>query len=126
MEKYRSKLSIMIMIALICQLGINAFLTEPAHAAANAIPVLTASGGSSAFVSGNNVTSTPVVIDSGITVSDLDNTTLASATVAITGNLHSGEDVLGFINDGVTNGNITASYNALTGVMTLTSSGASA
>ncbi|WP_239619334.1 hypothetical protein, partial [Cohnella mopanensis] len=93
----------------------------------NQSPIVTTSWGNSAFTAGNNVTSTPIAVDSGITVSDLDNYTLASATVAITGNLHSGEDVLGFSNtSAVTYGNITAIYNSLTGVMTLTSSGASA
>ncbi|GAB3626851.1 hypothetical protein GCM10027419_17020 [Pandoraea terrae] len=89
-------------------------------------PIATSSGGTTAFTEGNNVTSTPVAIDSGITVSDADNTTLASATVAITGNFHSGEDVLAFTNDGTTMGNISASYNSGTGVMTLTSAGATA
>ncbi|NUA30029.1 DUF4347 domain-containing protein [Cupriavidus basilensis] len=89
-------------------------------------PIATASGGTTAFTEGNNVTSTPVAIDSGLTLSDLDNTTLASATVSITGNFRAAEDVLAFTNDGATMGNITASYNIGTGVMTLTSSGASA
>ncbi|WP_239617964.1 S-layer homology domain-containing protein, partial [Cohnella mopanensis] len=95
-------------------------------AATNHSPIVTTSGGNSAFTASNNVTSTPIAVDSGITVSDLDSSTLASATVAITGNFQAGEDVLGFINDGATNGNITASYNSATGAMTLTSLGASA
>ncbi|GLQ42865.1 DUF4347 domain-containing protein [Dyella nitratireducens] len=89
-------------------------------------PIVATSGGSAAFVAGDNTVSTPVVIDGGITVSDRDNTTLASATVAITGNFHSGEDVLAFTNDSATMGNITASYDPATGVLTLTSSGATA
>ncbi|TDR77895.1 DUF4347 domain-containing protein [Paludibacterium purpuratum] len=89
-------------------------------------PIATTSGGSTAFTAGDNTASTPVAVDSGITVSDLDNTTLASATVSITGNFHSGEDVLAFTNNGSTMGNITASYNSGTGVLTLTSSGATA
>src|SRR5207342_1203865 len=64
-------------------------------------------------------------IDTLITVSDVDNATLASATVAITGNFASGEDVLGFVN-GAGMGNIAGAYNAATGVMTLTSAGATA
>ncbi|MBV8656310.1 MAG: DUF4347 domain-containing protein [Burkholderiales bacterium] len=94
--------------------------------APDSAPILTASGGSAAFVAGDNVASTPVVIDGGITLTDADNTTQASATVAITGNFHSGEDVLAFTNDGSTMGNISASYNASTGVLTLTSASASA
>ncbi|UTH76148.1 Ig-like domain-containing protein [Chromobacterium sp. IIBBL 290-4] len=90
-------------------------------------PIVTASGGSASFTAGNNVTSTPVTIDGGVTVSDLDNTTLASGTVSITGNFHSGEDVLAFSNtNSSTYGNISASYNSGTGVLTLTSSGATA
>src|SRR5581483_3916254 len=88
--------------------------------------LVTTSGGSASFVAADNTVSTPVVVDGGITLSDRDNTTLASATVAITSNFHSGEDVLAFINDGATMGNIAASYNATTGVLTLTSSGATA
>ncbi|MEW5835207.1 MAG: DUF4347 domain-containing protein, partial [Pseudomonadota bacterium] len=95
-------------------------------AATDQTPITTSSGGTTSFVEGNNVTSTPVAVDGGLTVSDLDNTTLASATVSITGNFHSGEDVLAFVNDGSTMGNIAASYNAATGVLTLTSSGATA
>ncbi|MBV8046418.1 MAG: DUF4347 domain-containing protein, partial [Paludibacterium sp.] len=89
-------------------------------------PIISASGGSAAFTAGDNAASTPVVIDNGITVSDLDNTTLASAAVSITGNFHSGEDVLAFSNNGSTMGNIVGSYNSGTGVLTLTSSGATA
>ncbi|WP_175483709.1 DUF4347 domain-containing protein [Frateuria terrea] len=89
-------------------------------------PVITTDSGSAAFVAGDNATSTPVAIDSGLTVTDGSATTLGSTTVAITGGFHSGQDVLAFANDGSTMGNITASYNSATGVMTLTSSGATA
>ncbi|WP_460940415.1 DUF4347 domain-containing protein, partial [Pandoraea terrae] len=92
----------------------------------DAAPVATTSGGTTPFTEGNNVASTPVVVDSGVTFSDSDNTTLASGKVAISGNFQSGEDVLAFTNDGATMGNITASYNSTTGVLSLTSSGASA
>ena len=94
--------------------------------AVNDTPVTSTSGGQTAFTEGNNVTSTPVVVDSGITLSDADNNTLASATVAITANFQSGEDVLSFTNNPATMGNISASYNAATGVMTLSSAGAAA
>ena len=89
-------------------------------------PTITTDSGSAAFISGDNAASTPVTIDSGLTVSDGSATTLGSTAVAITGNFHSGEDVLAFTNNGTTMGNITASYNAATGVMTLTSAGATA
>jgi hypothetical protein len=95
-------------------------------AAANDVPVVTPSGGTTAFTEGAGVASTPVVIDSGLTLSDADNGTLASATVSITGNFQSGQDVLAFTNNPATMGNVSASYNASTGVLTLTSSGATA
>ncbi|NRP73666.1 Serralysin [Ensifer psoraleae] len=88
----------------------------------NDAPVVTTSGGSAAFAEGNAA----ITVDGGITVSDSDNTTLASATVAITGNFQSGQDVLGFTNDGGTMGNIAASYDAATGVLTLISAGGTA
>jgi hypothetical protein len=93
----------------------------------NDAPVLTASSGSSAFVEGNNAASTPVVVDAGITVSDPDSASLTRATVQITGNFQSAEDILGFIGDQGTMGNISGSYDISTGLLTLTSaSGSSA
>ncbi len=87
-------------------------------------PVVSTDSGSAAFVAGNNVSSTPVAIDSGVTVVDASTSTLNSATVSITGNFHSGQDVLAFTNTGGTTfGNITGSYNSITGVLTLTSAG---
>ena len=95
--------------------------------AVNDAPVLTATGGTTAFTEGNNVMSTPVAVDAGITVSDADNTTLASATVSIAASFVSSEDVLAFTNTNpATFGNISASYNSATGVLTLTSSGGTA
>ena len=79
-------------------------------------PIATTSGGSAAFTAGDNTTSTPVAVDAGITISDLDNTTLASARVSISGNFQSGQDVLAFSNtNSTTFGNISASYNSGTG-----------
>lgn len=93
----------------------------------NTAPVATTSGGTAAFIEGANVVSTPVAIDSGITLTDADNMTLASATVAITGNFQASQDVLGFSNSNAAIfGNIVASYNSGMGVLTLTSSGATA
>jgi hypothetical protein len=89
-------------------------------------PTVTTDSGSASFTAGDNVASTPVTIDSGLTVTDGGASTLASATVAITGNFHSGEDVLAFTNNGSTMGNITGSYDAATGVFTLSSAGSSA
>jgi hypothetical protein len=85
-------------------------------------PIVTTTGGSATYT--ENGSATP--IDSGITVTDADSTTLASATVAITGNRQS-SDVLSFVNDtSALYGNIVASYNSGTGVLVLSSSGASA
>jgi hypothetical protein len=67
-----------------------------------------------------------VVVSSSVTVTDADDSTCAWATVAITQNFTAGQDVLSFSNDGTTMGNITAAYDAGTGVLTLTSAGATA
>ncbi|WP_421267028.1 DUF4347 domain-containing protein, partial [Aeromonas veronii] len=89
--------------------------------AVNDAPSVTTAGGTTPFTEG-----TPTAIDNGLTLSDVDSTTLASATVAITGNFQSGQDLLAFTNDGSTMGNISASYNSGTGVLTLSSAGATA
>lgn len=67
-----------------------------------------------------------VVVSSSVTVTDADDVTCAWATVGIIQNFTAGQDVLSFTNNGTTMGNITASYDAGTGVMTLTSAGATA
>jgi hypothetical protein len=87
-------------------------------------PLLTTDSGSASFVAGDNVTSLPIVVDSGITVEDTGSTTLASATVSITGNFRGGEDLLALANRDSAMGNISGSYDASTGVLTLTSAGA--
>jgi Ca2+-binding RTX toxin-like protein/type III secretion system FlhB-like substrate exporter len=89
--------------------------------ASNDAPTVAASGGTTAATE-----QVAVAVDTGVTVADVDNTTLASATVSITGNFHSGEDVLAFANNGTTMGNIAGSYAAGTGILALTSAGASA
>jgi VCBS repeat-containing protein len=65
-------------------------------------------------------------INALITVADPANATLASATVSITGNFASGQDVLSFSNVPATMGNISGSYDSGTGVLTLTSAGVTA
>ncbi len=95
--------------------------------AVNDAPVVTTTGGSASFTAGDNTASTPIVVDSGLTLSDVDSTTMSSATVRITGNFQPGEDVLSFVNSNSTlYGNITASFNAGTGTMTLSSAGSTA
>ncbi|HEY0108181.1 MAG TPA: Ig-like domain-containing protein, partial [Fibrella sp.] len=54
------------------------------------------------------------VIDNTITVSDIDNANLASATVQLTGNYVNGEDVLSFTNTATITGNFSASTGTLT------------
>ena len=57
-------------------------------------------------------------ITATVTASDLDNTNLASATIQITGNYDNGQDVLSFTNTA----NITGTWTAATGTLTLTGS----
>jgi hypothetical protein len=52
-----------------------------------------------------------------------DNNTLSTGTVAITTNFQTGQDILSFTNVPATMGNIAGVYNALTGVMSLSSAG---
>jgi|GEM_PF-1558738 len=92
----------------------------------NDAPVLDAGDGSTAFSGGAGSAKTPVAVAPDLSVADVDaGETMASATVAITGNYISGEDVLAFTPDAAF-GNITASFNAATGTLTLTSAGGSA
>jgi Hint domain len=73
-------------------------------------------GGTVTLTSGGSV-----ALDSGITITDLDDTTISSATVAITSGFESGDE-LNFTDQ---NG-ITGSYDAATGVLDLTGSGSAA
>ncbi|MFN6453531.1 MAG: beta strand repeat-containing protein [Nostoc sp. EfeVER01] len=79
----------------------------------NDAPVATATNSALAYT--ENATT---VIDSGITVSDVDSANLASATVSITSGFASAQDTLTFTSQ---NG-ITGNYNSSTGVLTLTGS----
>ena len=66
------------------------------------------------------------LVNTGITVADSTNFTLASATVSFVGNFYfPAEDFLTFTGSAAT-GNITGSFNSTTGVMTLTSAGSTA
>ena len=78
----------------------------------NDAPMLDAHSGSLSYTENQAETA----IDTAITVSDVDSANLAGATVQITGNFVSGQDVLGFTNQ---NG-IAGGYNAATGVLMLT------
>jgi hypothetical protein len=94
--------------------------TDPSNAATKDIaitpvndpPTVTTTVGSLAYIENDPATK----IDQGLTVTDVDSPTMSGATVQITGNLASGEDVLGFTNTAT----ITGSYTAATGLLTLT------
>ena len=90
--------------------------------AVNDAPTMTSSSGTVSWAEGNNTTSTPVVIDSGVTIADPDGPDLSQATVIVS-NHYVGQDQLGFINNPATMGNIIGSWDATTGVLTLTSVG---
>jgi large repetitive protein len=90
--------------------------TNTAHAtitivAVNDPPTVDAHGGSLGYTEN----SAPTAIDPLLTLTDPDSAHVNSATVQFTGNFHVGEDVLGFTSQ---NG-ITGSYDATTGLLTL-------
>jgi hypothetical protein len=91
-------------------------------AAVNDAPVVTPGGGTSNYVIGG----APVLVDAALAVTDLDTATLAGGTVSLSAGWLAAEDVLGFTNAPATMGNIAGSYNAATGVLSLSSAGATA
>lgn len=92
--------------------------------AVNDAPVVSATDGSTAFIESANASSNPVVIDSGITLSDVDSMNLASGYISISGNYQSGEDLLSFNNtDAASYGNISGTFDAGTGTLSLISAG---
>ncbi len=71
------------------------------------------------------VNQSPISVNPTIVVTDLDSATLAFATIRLTTNYVTGQDNLNF--HGSTNtGNITGNFNSTTGILTLTSNGATA
>ena len=95
-------------------LGSNTVTSNVTVAGVDQAPVLAGAGNTVTFTQGGAA----VTASSGITVSDADNLTLASATVSIAAGFLSG-DVLSTDTTGTS---ISASYNATTGVLTLTGS----
>jgi hypothetical protein len=81
----------------------------------NDAPVLTV-GGTLSYTEDQAATA----LNSSLTVTDVDNANLTGATVSITANFASGQDVLSFTPSGA----VTGSYNAATGVLTLSGSDA--
>ena len=62
----------------------------------------------------------PVSVNPAITITDPGHTTMTSATIQIGTNFNPSQDALGFVPSSAT-GNIKSSYNATTGLLTLTS-----
>jgi hypothetical protein len=78
----------------------------------NDAPVLTTTPGPSVYIENG----APVVVDAGLTAADVDDTTLSGATVTIdAGQLTAPQGRLAFVGSG----GITGSYDAATGVLTL-------
>ncbi len=77
----------------------------------NDVPVNALSGSTVAYTENDGA----VVIDSTITLVDIDDTYLESAAIKITGNYVDGEDILGFIDTDT----ITGSFDSSTGMLTL-------
>jgi hypothetical protein len=80
-------------------------------AAVNDAPTVTTTAGSLAYTENDAATS----VDAGLTVGDVDSAALTGATVTISGNYASGQDVLAFTDQL----GITGSWDAGTGVLTL-------
>ncbi len=88
----------------------------------NDAPMVTTSGAATTFTGGGGA----VLVDGALAVGDVDNATLAAATVSISGGFQAGQDVLGFSSNPVTMGNVAGGYNAASGVLSLSSAGATA
>ena len=91
-----------------------------------ASPILTSSPTITYLVEGDNVSWLRYVIDRGMTISDTDSTTFASARVSITSGFQSNADRLFSPVPDTSTGNISQSWSPATGVLTLTSAGATA
>src|SRR5690606_14592694 len=88
----------------------------------NPVPRVTTTSGTATFTESTQGDPVPVAVDPGLTVSDTDDITLASATVTIVANFQQGQDLLDFGN-GSGMGNITGEYDADAGILALTSPG---
>lgn len=84
-------------------------------------PAIAASLGKTGYIIGKG----SVAVDNSLTVSDVDNLTLAAANVSIGSGFQSSEDVLSFTNNG-SMGNIMGSYDPAQGALMLTSAGSTA
>jgi VCBS repeat-containing protein len=94
--------------------------------AVNDVPSVGGSNTPRAFVEGVNGAADHILVNNGIDLLDVDDTTLSYVTITIT-NVVASQDVLAFVNtDSAIYGDIAGSYNAATGVLTLTSPGGTA
>ena len=89
-------------------------------------PAITTTGSTNIFQEGINEPSLSIVVDSGVIISDVDNATLSNVTISITRNFNSAQDQLLFTNVPNAMGNIAGGYDTNSGVLTLTSAGATA
>ncbi|MCU1717249.1 DUF4347 domain-containing protein [Pseudomonas sp. 5P_3.1_Bac2] len=95
--------------------------------AVNDAPSLGSTGSTVTWTEGNNVTSTPVVVDSALVMTDTDGPGIAYATAQLTSNYATGQDLLGFNNnDAALYGDITGSWDSGLGTLTLTSASGTA
>lgn len=89
--------------------------TQAVELSDNQAPVLAVNGEGSFIYNADAALISPELIDNTIGVSDADDTNLESATISISANFKAG-DTLNFVDTA----NISGSYNAATGVLTLT------
>ncbi|HMJ96488.1 MAG TPA: Ig-like domain-containing protein, partial [Thermoleophilaceae bacterium] len=95
----------------------NVAMRDITFVPSNDAPVVTTSGGSTAYTEGDP----PTTIDGALTVADPDDTNIESAQVRISAGFQSGDDLV-FVNQ---NG-ISGVYNTGTGVLTMTGSASKA
>ncbi|HIG39610.1 MAG TPA: DUF2341 domain-containing protein [Gammaproteobacteria bacterium] len=89
--------------------GVNSTITV---AGQNDAPEMADAGGTLAYTEGDGAR----VIDAALTITDVDDTDIESATISLSAGFVSGEDILSFTNTT----NISGNYNAASGVLTLT------
>lgn len=81
--------------------------------AVNSTPSLSGVTGSTvAYTEGDGTTTIPT----SVTITDVDDTNIESATITVSNNYFNGEDILSFVDTG----SITSSFDEITGVLTLT------
>src|SRR5690625_3389538 len=94
------------------------------QSAVNEPSIITTSGGTTTFTKPISGSPLPIAVAAALVVTDSDNSTLFSANIAITRHFQSGEDDLGFSNEGSTMGTIAGNYDSGVEILTLTYSDA--